>query len=97
MKTKEVLSEIRDFGDKETIVLYTNDNLIYQALRLKAIKEVAYETWKDASPENAKRVAVDLYFSLKSRKTVEKLVTNIQKTGKKYLKTKTFQRMYENL
>ena len=88
-----VTSEIRDFGDKETIVLYTEDNIIYQTLKEKAEKEVIYERWKNCDPTKASKVAVDLYFSRTSRITVKKVLEQLQKSGQNAVKSKTCQKL----
>jgi len=62
-----IRTELRDFGDDKTIVLYTNDNRVYRQLResAKLIKIVPYE--QEQGGELA-LVAVDLYFPKECRK-----------------------------
>ena len=72
MKTK-LLTEIREYGDKRTVVLYTNDNEIYRRLRdsRKCLEIVPYE-----QEQNGKTimVGVDLYFSRKNLRWLEKVL-----------------------
>ena len=86
-------AEIRDFGDRKTIVLYTTKNEIYQAVKEKALKEVLYETWKDCNPTKAKKVAADLYFPAKSKIALEKLIVQIQELGGNCLKSRACQKL----
>ena len=58
----ESLTELRDYGNGKTIVLYTEDNEVYQKLRKSAEREISYEYWKNRNPTKARKVAVDLYF-----------------------------------
>ncbi|MFC2045716.1 hypothetical protein ACFLUH_03455 [Chloroflexota bacterium] len=59
-----VLTEVRDYGDKRTVVVYTNDNEVCRKLRdsRKCFRIVSYE-----QQQNGKTVlvGVDLYFSKK--------------------------------
>ncbi len=60
-------TEIRDYGDKKTIVVYTKDNTVLRKLRKwKACQKIVfYEVWENCDPRNAVKVAVDLYFEKK--------------------------------
>lgn len=60
-------TEIRDYGDKKTIVVYTKDNVVLRKLRewKSCQKVVFYEVWRDCDPRKAVNVAVDLYFDKK--------------------------------
>jgi len=56
--------EIRDYGDHQTLVLYTNENGIYHKLAksAKCIKEIPYYQQQNRI---LKMVGVDLYFPRK--------------------------------
>jgi len=86
-------TEIRDFGDRKTIVLYTQDNAIYQALKEKAFREVPYEIWKDCDPTKAKKVAVDLYFPKEVKTKLQKVICQLQKMGKIDTRQKSCQKL----
>ncbi len=60
-----MITEIRDYGDKKTIVVYTKDNSVLRKFRKwKACQKVVfYEVWENCDPRNAVKVAVDLYFN----------------------------------
>lgn len=62
-----MVAEIREYGDKKTIVVYSDDNTVLRKLRewKSCQKIVFYEVWKDCDPRNAVNVAVDLYFDKK--------------------------------
>ena len=90
-------TRVRDFGDGETIVLYTAEKEIYKALEEKAIKEIPYEIWKDSDPTQAKWVAVDLYFPKSARGTVEKVVDMVHKYGKDAAHRASYQRLIKKL
>ena len=85
-------TEIREYGDGKTIILYTEDDLIYQTLKDKAEKEIHYEVWKDADPAKKRKVAADLYFPRTSRSHVKRVFEQLQKAGKNGLKSKTCQK-----
>ena len=78
----EQRTEIRDFGDRKQIVLYTTNNEVYQRLKKYATKEVPYEIWKDCDPQKAKVVAVDLYFPKNKKEAIKKRVLNVDKSLK---------------
>jgi hypothetical protein len=86
-------TEIREYGDRKTIVLYTTENEIYQALKDKADQKVFYEIWKDCDPAKAKRVAVDLYFPKEVKISLQKLIVQLQKSGGNCLKSKSCQKL----
>ena len=67
-----MVTEIRDFGDKETIVIYTDDNAVLKKLRewKSCQKMVFYEVWKDCDPRRATKVGVDLYFGKKEESNI---------------------------
>lgn len=48
--TPEQRTEIRNYGDGKTIVVYTTNNEVYQSLKKGAEKEVPYEIWKNCDP-----------------------------------------------
>ena len=73
-ETREPCTELRDYGDGRTIVLYTEDNEVYQKLKKSAEREVFYETWKNCDPTKASKVAVDLYFPRKKKEAINKRV-----------------------
>ena len=62
-----MVTEIREYGDKKTIVVFTDDNTVLRKLRdwKSCQKIVFYEVWKDCDPRKAVNVAVDLYFDKK--------------------------------
>jgi len=86
-------TEIRDFGDRETVVLYTTDNLIYQTLKGKAQKEIPYEIWKNCNPHQASKVAVDLYFPKTSKNAVKTISEQLQKVGQNAVKSTRIQKL----
>lgn len=65
-------TEIRNYGDKKTIVVYTKDNTVLRKLRKgKACQKIVfYEVWKNYDPRNAVKVAVDLYFDKKEENRI---------------------------
>ena len=67
-------TEIRDYGDKKTIVVYTDENTVLRKLReWKSYQKVVfYEIWKDWNTRMAVRVAVDLYFNKKEEDRIRK-------------------------
>lgn len=67
-------TEIRDYGDKKTIVVYTDDNAVFKKLRERKScrKVVCYEVWKDCDPRKAVKVGVDLYFNKKEENRIRK-------------------------
>jgi len=67
-----MVTKIRDYGDKETIVVFTEDNAIFRKLRewKSCQKIVFYEVWKDCDPRNAINIAVDLYFDKKEENRI---------------------------
>ena len=72
MKTK-----IRDYGDKNTIVVYTKDNAVLRKLRKwkSCQKVIFYEVWENCDPRNAINVAVDLYFNKKEEERIRKALS----------------------
>lgn len=70
-------TEIRDYGDKKTIVVYTRDNSTLRKLReWKSCQKIAfYEVWKDCDPRNLVNVAVDLYFNKKEEDHIRKALS----------------------
>ena len=72
-KLASVLGEA-EYGDKKTIVVYTDDNAALRKLRewKSCQKIVFYEVWKDCDPRNAVNVAVDLYFNKKEENRIRK-------------------------
>lgn len=68
------MTEIRDYGDKKTIVVYTKDNAVLRKLRewKSCQKVVFYEVWRNCDPRNAVNVAVDLYFDKKEENQIRK-------------------------
>ena len=66
-----IRTELRDFGDNKTIVLYTNDNRVYRQLQdsTKLIKIVPYEQEQRGK---LALIAADLYFPKEYRKWLEK-------------------------
>jgi len=85
------VTEIREYGDKETVVLYTEDDLIYTTLREKAQKEVPYEVWKGANPGSKRLIGIDLYFPRTSKGSVKRVFSQLQKHGKNALTSKSCQ------
>ena len=80
-RTKEAgksCTELRDYGDRKTIILYTEDNEVYQRLKRSAEREVSYEVWKNCDPTKARKVAVDLYFPRRKKGAINKRVLRIQ-------------------
>lgn len=69
-------TEIRDYGDKKTIVVYTRDNSTLRKLReWKSCQKIAfYEVWKDCDPRNVVNVAVDLYFDKKEENHIRRVL-----------------------
>ncbi len=68
---RSIRTELRDFGDNKTVVLYTNDNRVYRQLResTKLIKIVQYEQEQRGK---LALVAVDLYFPKECLKWLKK-------------------------
>ena len=68
---QSIRTELRDFGDNKTVVLYTNVNRVYRQLResTKLIKIVQYEQEQRGK---LALVAVDLYFPKECRKWLKK-------------------------
>ena len=66
-----IRTELRDFGDNKTIVLYTNDNRVYRQFRdsAKLIRIVPYEQEQRGK---LALVAVDLYFPKECREWLKK-------------------------
>ena len=66
-----IRTELRDFGDNKTIVLYTNDNRVYSKFRdsVKPIKIVPYE---QKQVGRVVMVGVDIYFPKEYRKWLGK-------------------------
>ena len=64
---QSIRTELRDFGDNKTVVLYTNDNRVYRQFRdsAKLIRIVPYEQEQRGK---LALVAVDLYFLKECRK-----------------------------
>ena len=70
-----MVNEIRDYGDGKTIVLYTNENVVYRKLRdsTKVIKSVHY------SQEQKHRwvmVGCDLYFAKKHHSWLQRKIAS---------------------
>ena len=65
-----MVTEIREY-DKKTIVLYTNENAIFQKLKnsAKCFKVIPYE---QEQKTKVVMVAVDLYFNKKYQNWLEK-------------------------
>lgn len=76
-KGAEQMNEIRDFGDKKTIVLYTDENKVYQRLKqsVKCFKVIPYEQGQ-YSKRGVVMVGVDLYFHKKYQKWLEGKLRN---------------------
>ena len=66
-----IRTELRDFGDNKTIVLYTNDNRVYRQLQdsTKLIKIVPYEQEQRGK---LALIAVDVYLPKEYRKWLGK-------------------------
>ena len=66
-----IRTELRDFGDNKTIVLYTNDNRVYRQLQdsTKLIKIVPYEQEQRGK---LALIAVDVYLPKEYRKLLKK-------------------------
>ena len=79
-RTKETTdrTEIFNYGDGKTIVLYTEDNEVYQKLKKSAEREITYEIWKNCDPSKTRKVAVDLYFPRRKKRVINKRVLRIQ-------------------
>ena len=77
-----MVTEIRDYGDKKTIVVYTKDNAVLRKLRKwkSCQKVVCYEVWKNCDPRNAVKVAVDLYFDKKEENRIREALGMPMKT-----------------
>ena len=79
--------EIRDFGDKRTIVLYTDENKVYQKYRdlKKVIKVIPYTQTQTIKKEQKEvMVGVDIYFPKTSKNWLEKGVSGVSKTAISY-------------
>jgi hypothetical protein len=70
-KEKSIVTELRDLGDGRTIVLYTNDDLVYKKVLDLAnpIKIVPYEQEQGGK---ATVLGADLYFPKEHRSWLEK-------------------------
>lgn len=70
-KKQAIVTELRDLGDKRTVVVYTNDNQVYKKLRdaVEPIKIVPYE---QEQVGKIVMVGVDIYFPKEYRKWLEK-------------------------
>lgn len=68
-----MVTEIRDYGNGRTIVLYTNENAVFQRFRdsAKCLRVIPYE--QDQKKKVA-LVGVDLYFNKKYRNWLEKRI-----------------------
>lgn len=66
-----LVTELRNLGDKRTVILYTNDNRVYRKIRdlVEPIKIVPYEQEKGGK---VVMVGVDIYFPKECRKWLEK-------------------------
>jgi len=62
---------LRDYGDNKNIVLYTEDNELYQRLRssTKCFNDIPY--WFDDKKIGWIQVGVDLYFPKRFKRWVE--------------------------
>jgi len=71
-----MVTEIREYGDKKTIVVFTNENAVLRRLRewKSCQKIVFYEVWKNCDPRNAVKVAVDLYFDKKEENHIRRVL-----------------------
>ena len=69
-----MVTEIREYGDKRTIVVFTDDNTVLRKLRKwKSCQRIVfYEVWKDCDPRKAVNVAADLYFNKKEEDRIRK-------------------------
>lgn len=78
-------TEVREYGDKETIVVFTKDNAVFRKLKdwKSCQKVVFYEVWKDCDPRKAVRVAVDLYFDKKEENRIRKALGMVMKEKKR--------------
>lgn len=78
-----MVTEIREYGDKATIVVYTDDNTVLRKLRdwKSCQKIVFYEVWKDCDPRKAVNVAADLYLNKKEEDRIRKAL-NMPMRGK---------------
>ncbi|MFC2002926.1 hypothetical protein ACFLV4_03150 [Chloroflexota bacterium] len=67
-----MVTRIREYGDKTTIVVFTDDDIVLRKLRewKSCQKVIFYEVWKDCYPRNAVNVAVDLYFNKKEENRI---------------------------
>jgi len=81
-KKREAVTEIREFGDKKTVVVYTEDNEVYNKLKRTAKKIVFYEMWKYLYPHRVKNVAVDLYFPKNKKDVLKQQILRTKKTVK---------------
>jgi len=68
-------TEIRDFGDNKTIVLYTDEQKLYRQLKdsTKCFKVVPYEQ-EQYSNRRVAVVGADLYFPKRYRAWVERRI-----------------------
>lgn len=75
-------TEIRDYGDKKLIVVFTRDDAVFKKLKeWKSCKRVVfYEIWKDCDPRRATTAGVDLYFEKKEEKRIRKALRLPEKT-----------------
>lgn len=72
-----MVTKIREYGDKNTIVVFTDDNTVLRKLReWKSCQNVIfYQVWKDCDPRKAVNVAVDLYFNKKEEDRLRKALS----------------------
>ena len=72
-----MVTEIRDYGDKNMIVVYTDNNAVLRKLRewKSCQKIVVYEVWKDCDPRKAVNVAADLYFNKKEEDRIRRALS----------------------
>jgi len=69
-------TEIRDFGDKKTIVVFTDDNSVFGNLRdsRKCLKVIPYE---QEQSRKVRMVGADLYFPKKYKGWLEKKIRGL--------------------
>ena len=73
MTRVEMTTEIRSYGDRKTVVVYTDDKQVYRRLRksTRCIRIIPYE---QKQRTKIALVGVDLYFQRKHRAWLEKLL-----------------------
>ena len=79
--------EIRNFGDKRTIVLYTDENKVYQKYRdlKKVIKVIPYTQTQTIKKEQKEvMVGADIYFPKTSKNWLIKAVGKVSETAISY-------------